>query len=301
MVNLYDQPAQAQFMQTYVPVPFEELMQAGAMQQQRWEEGIKAEDALQTDFGNIQYLRNVSDTAGNVYETGIEKYAEEAVGQFKDRLEDIVAGVADKTSPEYRASIRNLVTDWRKANGPQGQFGRMKADVDRYKSRTESIEKEKIGSKTHRGVYSDMQTQNYLKQLQKGYTDYNVSTPILKDVDIHKELNETLKNVGETVLSNPSVANMPMDQVLRYHSSGVGYDRLVGITKNLISQNEDVKQDIIAQEIAKGNQGEDLEAAVNARIDQYANTMAKIYTKQKLDTSWTSDELAIHTGKKEDR
>ena len=35
-ISRFDSPAQAEFMQTYVPVPFEELMQAGAVQQQRW-------------------------------------------------------------------------------------------------------------------------------------------------------------------------------------------------------------------------------------------------------------------------
>ena len=34
-VNIYDQPFQAQYMNTYVPMPYQEILQAGAMKQER--------------------------------------------------------------------------------------------------------------------------------------------------------------------------------------------------------------------------------------------------------------------------
>lgn len=299
-VNLYDQPAQAQFMQTYVPVPFEELMQAGAMQQQRWEEMVKAEDALQSEFGNIQYLRNVTDVAGNVYETGIEKYAQEAVGEFQNKLENITTGIADKSSPEYRAAVRNLITDWRKASGPQGIFGRMASDVERYKGWRSGVEESEIGSKTHRGIYADMQMQNYLNKTKQGYTDFNIGAPILKDVDIPAKLNETLKNLNDEILSMPGISQDAMNQIRRQgYTTGVDPQRVAGIAANLIKQDTDIIEDIRAKGLSAGYRDEELTEYVNQSINNYASTMAAVYRKEDPNVSWATDELAIHAGKKQ--
>lgn len=45
-LNRYDQPAQAQFVQTYVPIPFEELLAAGQAKQNRYDKAAAATDAV---------------------------------------------------------------------------------------------------------------------------------------------------------------------------------------------------------------------------------------------------------------
>lgn len=296
-ISRFDSPAQAEFMQTYVPVPFEELMQAGAVQQQRWEDSDATAQEVQSIFGNIPSLSNVTLSSGEVLEVGNAKHVQAKVDEFQTRLDEISSNFSNKASVEHRSALKALITDLRKEQGSSGLFGRSAADVENYQAFIKSREDAKLGSKLHRATYSDEYLKQFAAGAQEGYNPFTGGGPILGDVDIHEELNKTLKNVGEVVLSNPSVANMPLDQILRYYSSGVGYDRLVGITENLIVQNEDIKQDIIAQEYAKGYRDEDLEEAVNKRISQYADTMAKVYTKQKLNTSWTNDALAIHAGK----
>ena len=43
-VNRYDQPIDSQFINTYVPIPFEQMLQAGAMKQQRYDQSAAAID-----------------------------------------------------------------------------------------------------------------------------------------------------------------------------------------------------------------------------------------------------------------
>lgn len=60
-ITPFDQPAQSNFISTYSPVPFNELMQAGAMKAKQYESGL--ENLMQTyeDTNNLKYIPNSKD------------------------------------------------------------------------------------------------------------------------------------------------------------------------------------------------------------------------------------------------
>lgn len=60
-ITPFDQPAQSTFISTYSPVPFNELMQAGAMKAKQYESGL--ENLMQTyeDTNNLKYIPNSKD------------------------------------------------------------------------------------------------------------------------------------------------------------------------------------------------------------------------------------------------
>ena len=60
-VNLYDKPSQAQFMNTYSPIPFNILGQAAAMRQGKIDEGLGRLDAAQMAVDSISYIPNSKD------------------------------------------------------------------------------------------------------------------------------------------------------------------------------------------------------------------------------------------------
>jgi hypothetical protein len=55
-VNRYDQPAQAQFMNTYVPIPFEQMMAAGQAKQGRYDKASSAVDSAIAATDEIQAI-----------------------------------------------------------------------------------------------------------------------------------------------------------------------------------------------------------------------------------------------------
>ena len=59
--NKYDQAAQAQFMNTYVPIPFEEMMMAGQAKQGRYDKASMAMDSAIAAVDEIQAIPNSED------------------------------------------------------------------------------------------------------------------------------------------------------------------------------------------------------------------------------------------------
>jgi len=54
--NRYEKPIAAQFMNTYVPIPFEQMVQAGAMKQERYDKGAAAFDQSLANAENINAI-----------------------------------------------------------------------------------------------------------------------------------------------------------------------------------------------------------------------------------------------------
>lgn len=61
IINRFDQPAQAQFINTYVPIPFDELAQAAATRQATLDENLARLDAAQAAAANLNYIPNSRD------------------------------------------------------------------------------------------------------------------------------------------------------------------------------------------------------------------------------------------------
>src|SRR5690554_1721992 len=169
-ISRYDSPAQAEFMQTYVPVPFEELMQAGAVQQQRWEDSEAASQEVQSIFGNIPSLSNVTLSTGEVLEVGNAKHVQAKVDEFQARLDEISSNFSNKASVEHRSALKALITDLRKEQGSSGLFGKSAADVAAWQQIQKQIEEAKLGSTPHRAVYSDLSLRQFADASQRGYT-----------------------------------------------------------------------------------------------------------------------------------
>lgn len=62
-ISRYDQPAQAQFMQTYVPVPFQEILQAGLTKQKTYDTNRSSFEQAIADTQNLGYIPNSQDQA----------------------------------------------------------------------------------------------------------------------------------------------------------------------------------------------------------------------------------------------
>jgi len=60
-VNRYDSPIDAQFANTYVPIPFEQMMQAGAMKQQRFDQTAAGMDQTVSGIESINTIPNSVD------------------------------------------------------------------------------------------------------------------------------------------------------------------------------------------------------------------------------------------------
>lgn len=60
-INPYFRPAEAQFINTFVPIPFEQMIQAGQMKQQRYDQALTATDATINAIDDIVAIPNSAD------------------------------------------------------------------------------------------------------------------------------------------------------------------------------------------------------------------------------------------------
>jgi len=56
-INIYDRPMQAEFMDTYTPMPYQEILQAMNMRQQQHDKGVALEEDLQDTLFKVQALQ----------------------------------------------------------------------------------------------------------------------------------------------------------------------------------------------------------------------------------------------------
>lgn len=60
-INRFDQPIASQFLNTYVPIPFDQMVQAGAMKQQRYDQSAAAMDQSMNQLASISAMPNSKD------------------------------------------------------------------------------------------------------------------------------------------------------------------------------------------------------------------------------------------------
>ena len=96
-ITRYDQPAQAQFMNYYEPIPFQEISQAGAQIQQRYNQNRGQFEQFVDESGNLKYIPKSADKA----------YIESVTSGLKD-ISDKYASL-DYGDPEIQRQLRREV------------------------------------------------------------------------------------------------------------------------------------------------------------------------------------------------
>lgn len=124
-MNYYDQPAQAKFMNTYVPIPFEEMVQAGAARQGRQD---LAEQNLESYYNQIasmsaipgaheQYLNQAMQNIDQIS----REYAKKDLSQ-KENIYDLKDTLRNKIDVQTLARIQRSKQNWDKARQAEFQL-----------------------------------------------------------------------------------------------------------------------------------------------------------------------------------
>jgi hypothetical protein len=98
-INRYDTPAQAQFINTYSPIPFDEMMKIGLMKQANKEAGDKAADEAVASLSSFQ-----------VAPFDEKEYINVRRG-YENKLNDLQSNGGDTGSYEFRRGIAKLRTE----------------------------------------------------------------------------------------------------------------------------------------------------------------------------------------------
>jgi len=125
-VNIYDTPADAQFINTYERMPVDQIMQAGLAMQDRWDRGEALRDDL-IDSLNVDALQHRT------------PQKQEAVGKITDQINQII----EDTGSEYHKALPKLENLHRKVQKEltEGELGGLQAEYNQRVAYEELLDK----------------------------------------------------------------------------------------------------------------------------------------------------------------
>ena len=118
--NRYDTPARSEFINTYVPIPFEQMVAAGQVQQQRYDQAAGALDQKLAEVANLKAMPNSVDEE-YIYNLrrGFSDIAEEFAQKdfanpvIRRQLSSRIRGMVD---PDRISKIQDTYAGWMARN-----------------------------------------------------------------------------------------------------------------------------------------------------------------------------------------
>lgn len=304
-ITPYSTPVEAPVMETYVGLPFQEIQQAGAMKQARYEEGLAAEEAFQTQLDALQGKSSVVEPyTGRTIKLADADVIEKFQSDFRAQIDELAASIPDKSSPEFRSKVRALIGAYRREAGPNGKIGiaqqNIKTIQDFYQRMEDNPQMQKY---PHLYAPFIRKMRAHEAQARSGViTPIDLSGAMGEGINIDDELIDKLKYVAATELKDPEIGqysgNLP-GLLVKLQQKGVTQKRIAEITSNLLKSPE-IAQDIMmqaefAQQTGRGvtdEEGNDITA--NTIANRYVQSMADIFGHVDVDmkTFYDQDYMA---------
>lgn len=287
-INRYDTPAQFNPINTYVPLPMEDLLKAGAYRQQKFDETASIEDMILEAATPIG-LKQVRTSSGEIldvndyYET--EKLAKEFNSKINSLAEEL--GTTDKSDPLYRQKVRSLAHQLKQEMDSTGTFGRARANMEAYQNIQKTLQENPDYQKAPwlaSSIDNELQrfagSPNGLLESGIGIGEYvNRFETLDKLVDgleyqFTKEFGaQNYKNILGLIATGTA--------------SAVDAQRVANVAESAI-RNSDIGDDLgreYSYLLRRGVSEEDATDMINAKTNDLVNAMISKYTGSKVDIS----------------
>ena len=198
-VNRYDQPAQYNPIDTYVPLPFKELMSAIQYREGVGEQTTNAALKL-GDLAVAETLDYVNDPIYGRRYVGDKSGSKEAKGFIEDinnRISELVSYEGDPSDPMYRRKIMKITNELQQAKSQQGILGKAEKTAADYKLLEESMRK--AGS-VQGSEWRARSIANELSRFQRDGGPLDTSLTVGSYVDRAKGSEQLVKGLEESVI-----------------------------------------------------------------------------------------------------
>jgi hypothetical protein len=279
-ISQFDRPAEMQLIDTYVPIPFQELAAAGQSKQESFDRALATEDLLTNQLMETPALNEIqlpgTDTRVSLEDAYL---VDEAKKGYEDRMEGLSKSYRDKASPEYQNEMRGLVREMRQAFGSQGVFGKAKSNYNEYRRVQELISKNP-DILPHRlsGIATELQAGVRPGQI----ANLQVTSTPSKGTDVTEKLTGLLKNIKTTLNTKGT------------YSYRDNFGRIVDVKKEEISPQR-VKEIAMAEmltnpalqdeltNMARHSQLTGRDFDITDYVDQVGNIMGATFMQEDVD------------------
>lgn len=302
-INPYSTPAEAPIISNYMPLPFEEIMQAGAMQQQRYDENVGAVQQFEeNDLDTLYGAKSITDPlTGEVVQLNDAKIIGEYQTQFRDRINKLDAQYSDKGSPEYRNAVKSMIRSYRKESGPNGIIGMAKSNLQSI-SDFNKLQQENPQAIANRHLLVPFSQRIQAMKNQSGIAPINLNMPVGEAVDINSKLTDFFKHKVasfEGVTMEQLNGSVP-ELMAILQQKGVDKDDLAVEAYQYLLRDPEARNDIALQAAAEQSLYEDprtadeitKEYAVGAgNLFGYSQVDMKTYVDQSIAEKRKQKEL----------
>ena len=233
--NRYDSPAEYHPIDTYVPIPFQEISQAAQYRQKRADE-IEATEVKLGDLAVAKGLDAVRLSNGELMKVNDLTDARKFVDDYNLKLTSIAnkIGTGDRSNPEYRREVLRLTSELKNALGSEGALGKATYNQEQYKQLQETLMKsaDDISKQPWLAGQYDDELRRFASSpgtaLQSG-------VGIGKYVDRVKDIDDLTKGM-ESQFMGEGKPTVDANGVITYsQASGVSPKRVAEVVKNIMS------------------------------------------------------------------
>lgn len=282
----YTNPAQMQLIDTYVPIPFQELAQAGAQKQNYYDQGVAQEMATQDILAKQSGLEQISlPGTGQVTQLGDREIVKQRTQAYEDRITELSKSYRDKSSPEYRNELKRVVSELRKDIGPEGVFG-IAAKNREVEAKLQQMYEANPDAFSYR--YADVLGDIKQGIRPDGLSRLQINSTVSKGVDIDEKIGTLMSRI-RSISEAPKMYKNYLgteDLYALEQGEGITYDRAKRIASNLLKQDSEVANEIRLMEKQAKLTGQPFDK--QAFIDEMSSNMADIFHGQdkKVSTMW---------------
>lgn len=237
VVNRFMRPAVQPVQSQYVPIPFDALLKAGAVTQQRYEQAMTAEQGIEdllSSAKGLDYVETLSQ--GRVAASGQERVNRE-IDKFRNKLGALQKENPDITGMEYMTGLRTIYNGLKRSMNT-GILGREAANYataqEIYKKRSENPD---IMVDPSLASALDAELLGYAKTDDLDYSPLlSSSMPVGKYVDLGKEVDDTVSGIKSTLMQE-GFTGSGLDAYERWvKEKGIGVDRVLNLAAARMSE-----------------------------------------------------------------
>lgn len=204
-VSRYSTPAQASFMSTYSPIPFNELLQAGLSKQQQYNTGQDYLDSAEANAENIKYIPGSMDESyikDNVLATIKETVDEHSSKDFSDP--NVMRAITKKLKSIDSQRV-NRVQQSAQAYDKAGEMRRKLKSEGAYQSYLDNPNITNFSSES--GVYDQMPERALDRRKPAEAIFNNIPDRFLYEKDLGNGMRGIMQGVGDSELRDAAKNN----------------------------------------------------------------------------------------------
>lgn len=286
--NIYDN----QYVSTYVPLPFEEIIAAGAGKQKSYDTAVKEEDALANLKAKIKY-RDTVDAFGKSYAVEDGNYVRQRFDKLSKDLEAQADEIAkgDKGSQAYRDFIRK---EGRKLQEEMstGRLAEINTAAMTYDEQQKAMAEAKdLGKSGWRALEIERNRAKY--GANKGIlgTDRLSTANVGEFVDRNKELDDLTKGINEEVTSLYAAAQDGYIKTGKREE--ITPEKIRNTVRNFMGNSQaitDIRREY-EYNIERGADPVEAEKVANNQIKEIEDALVYKYTKSTASADMKNDSL----------